>query len=726
LRLQPLKYQPVVLCSRLNAVVIVPPASHSPTETAPEGSVLLIEEYDALAAAISSALRKFAPGHPVHVARNLAEATSLAKAIEPVLVVIDFDPAFAGLSAFLQNIQAGWPDTRALLLAGKLPAEVAKVTRSSGALQFIEKPFDVPDFGAAVQALLGPWRDPGTAISRGTLNELTLADLIAVQGAGGRTVVIDIRGGEGKSGEIHLRQGIPIHAEAGQKSGNDALGEMLDWSELQVVERERPRTTHRTIQSDWPQVMVEALLKVKPRPVRPAGKAAPAKSVKKLVVVDDTEMLLIFVEDVLSTSGGSYQITTAPNGISGVKEVARVKPDLVLLDYSLPDINGDEVCRRLLQSGATSRIPVLMMSGHVPEMAKAAASLDNVVATIEKPFLSDALVSLVQQVLTEERSVRKKSAPARGTKPATPAVPPPPSEPETAPMDEIPLTAEELPLQPDLPGVRSHEVEEPVEARAGGAAQPPSESVIGKARRAIGQLRKHIAPQEERPEIVEPEPVPSPVPPLAQDRPPEPVPLGPNGFSPTPVLSAGTNEVVLSLFLDVISVQLTPELRMGSIRAKPSSAEVSLYAVSSEARGALAQTAFKLGQAALDGLGRIATLRLIPSHVPVKPTPTQNALQIGAVTVVPIDSTSRMQLTPTPDAAMRLQLLAHLELTGVELSSTFQVSQIVLQDQGQPFRVMMTSQPPGQEENGAICETVAVELDYLARIRELLLNPVDR
>jgi len=41
-------------------------------------------------------------------------------------------------------------------------------------------------------------------------------------------------------------------------------------------------------------------------------------------------------------------------------------------------------CRRLLQNDATSRIPVLMMSGHAPEMAKAAATLDNVIATIEK------------------------------------------------------------------------------------------------------------------------------------------------------------------------------------------------------------------------------------------------------------------------------------------------------------------------------------------------------
>src|SRR5213079_3312398 len=104
-------------------------------------------------------------------------------------------------------------------------------------------------------------------------------------------------------------------------------------------------------------------------------------------------------------------------------EIERAKPDLVLLDYSLPDINGDEVCRRLLHNDKTSRIPVLMMSGHVPEMSKAAATLDNVVATIAKPFLSEALVGLVEETLAEGRPVRKKPHPSRKAVPLPVAVP---------------------------------------------------------------------------------------------------------------------------------------------------------------------------------------------------------------------------------------------------------------------------------------------------------------
>ena len=74
-------------------------------------------------------------------------------------------------------------------------------------------------------------------------------------------------------------------------------------------------------------------------------------------------------------------------------------PDLVLLDYSLPDLRGDQICERLLQNEATARIPVVMMSGHVPEMMATAERCPNVVATIAKPFMSEALIQLVQETL---------------------------------------------------------------------------------------------------------------------------------------------------------------------------------------------------------------------------------------------------------------------------------------------------------------------------------------
>src|SRR5260370_32377436 len=58
---------------------------------------------------------------------------------------------------------------------------------------------------------------------------------------------------------------------------------------------------------------------------------------------------------------------------------------------------------RLLEKEQIAHGPVLLMSGHVPEMTAAAARLPNVVAKIEKPFLSDAFVDLVQRTLETEQ-----------------------------------------------------------------------------------------------------------------------------------------------------------------------------------------------------------------------------------------------------------------------------------------------------------------------------------
>jgi hypothetical protein len=85
----------------------VPPPLSSSAENAPPRSILLLEEYDALAAAITSALRSFAPGHAILAARSLAEAEDPAEA-EPELFILGTDPPWPGLTNFLEKMR----DTR--------------------------------------------------------------------------------------------------------------------------------------------------------------------------------------------------------------------------------------------------------------------------------------------------------------------------------------------------------------------------------------------------------------------------------------------------------------------------------------------------------------------------------------------------------------------------------------------------------------------------------------
>jgi DNA-binding response OmpR family regulator len=684
----------------------VPAALQSLTGTKPQRNVLLIEEYDALAVAIGSALKKFAPQHATKRARSLAEAEAIAKTTAPDLFVIDFDPAYPDLTDFLQKMRSAYPDARVLVIAAGITPEIAAERRSFGAVQFIEKPFEVADFGAAVQALLGPWKESASAQSRGTLRSLSVADVILLQCAGGRSALIEVKGNGRKSGEIYVVSGALFHAETGKRSGSDALEEMLSWPQAQMREVENPRPARRTIQKPWAPVFIEAFRQVKVQPVAapPREPPAPAKPVpktgKKIVVIDDTEMLLIFVEDALTTADPQLQISTALNGTSGLKEIERIVPDLVLLDYSLPDLNGDEVCRRLLQDERTARIPVLMMSGHVLEMSEAAAVLDNVVGTIAKPFLSEALIGLVQQTLSEgPRPVEKKvPPPAKKVEPP----PPPPKPPEKPPRPVPAITQPELLPPPPTTG-------SPPWTQAAKAKEPPP---------PLPRLPTEKPTPQTKRDYRESKPSPAPSPPIARVQPER------AKEEITPVFSEELNDVVLGLFLEVVSMQLTPELRMGTIRAKPYSLSVSLHVASPARRAALAKTGFELGRVALDENGRISTLRLIPTQQPFKATEIRNALQIGGLSVVPMDSTKRLQLTAVANAPMTVQLLAHMEIGGVELSASFQVAQLVLKNRSNTFRVTLSSQAVGQEQTGTTCETLAVRLDHAAQIAELLLNPI--
>lgn len=739
------------------------PNAHRSKGTTVKPGILLLEEYGALAAAISSALKKFAPHHSTHVARSLKELEALAEKIQPELLLIDVDPPWPKLTQLLGKLRTEHPEARVLVIGATIPKELIENRGSHRALQFLEKPFDVPELGAAVQALLGPWKEADTESLRGTLRSFGAVDAALLQCASGRTVVVEVKKSGGKSGELHFVDGQLCHVENGKRAGVEALEELFSWSQPEMREKEKRARPgeKRTIPVPWTEAFLEALQKVKGH--RPAAapfspevaKVAP-RTGKKVVVVDDTEMLLIFVEDVLATADPELQISTATNGLSGVKEIERVRPDLVLLDYSLSDFNGDEVCRRLLENEPTAHIPILMMSGHIPEMTRAAAALENVVATIEKPFLSEALVALVQQTLqagpelqrkrtsaavkvhapeSAPAPVAAKSPPRESAKsgPPAPAEPPRSQRTETAAVAPVPAEPQKIESRP--------EPAEPVAAATTFLAPPENPPPAPIPAPAPPQPVAPVA----APVFVQPPPAPEERPPVAPTVPrmeppvhqiPRPgimVDVPPSrdqsgqprgGAIAAPVLTNGMNEVVLGIFLEVVSMQLTPMLRMGTIRARPSSLTASLHMASPALRAALPANGFQLGALDLDRTGRIAVLRLIPTVQPFMPLAIRNALQIGSVSVVPANSHESLQLTSTAQAPMRMHLLARLEVAGVELSSTFQISQLVLKSRSHQVRVTLSEQAVGQEQAGTTCEIAGVQMDGAARLAELTLSPV--
>ena len=676
-----------------------------------ERSILLIEEYDALSVAIESALKKFAPQHRTHVARSLGEARIVAHAQKPELIILDFDPPHPNAIGFFEEIQSALPDSRVLVIAAGTSPELMAERGGHGALQFLEKPFELVDFGAAVQALLGPWMETGT--SRGTLRDLALLDAATLACLSGNNSMLQVHAAGERNGQLHVHKGRLVHAITSEMEGEKALSDMLLWKEARFVETVSPPSIPKTIHGPWAPTLIEALREAKkrtvalreaapPPPKTPEAPAPPAKTGPKILVIDDTEMLLIFVEDSLTLADPSFQITTALTGLHGVKEAARIRPDLILVDYSLPDIKGDEVCRRIGENESTNGIPIVMMSGHVHEMTAAAERLPNVVATIAKPFLSDAMVALVRQTLKESRP----SGPAAITtqKKSPGAVP----EKERA-------KAREKETSPSVVQSKTERPPAPI-------ARPLSGEPVGTSRRVFPPVRPG-------------QPPPRPVSSSASTgtpgtmRPPFSIPLAQTQPAIPPRVLPGVpalapNEVLLDLPLDVISMQFDSSFQIGSIRARPASAMVAIEIPALAARSALPlQTGFHLGPIDLDTMGRISTVRLRPTSQPFRIVATGSAFEIGGMTVVPANQRERLQLVSASVPNMTMQLFAPLELESVEFSATLDVKQLVLRCRGKAVRVTLNSQS-SSTQTGASFYATAVKLDDAKRICELTLAPV--
>jgi DNA-binding response OmpR family regulator len=599
----------------------VPGSRQTPAETT-RPSVILLEEYDALSAALTAALKKFAPEHAVFLAKSLRDAESLARKHPPELFVMDADPPWPGITDFLDKMRAAHPDARGLVIGIAIPPEIVADRAQAGALQFVEKPFDLPKFGAAVQALLGLWRESASAGTRGSLGALSPIDIVLLHYAAGATVTIDFRAGKTRVGEIRISNGQISHAEAGKLVGTDALREILTSPELRMAERSGAPLAQRSTGTGWTNIVVEAL-----RTLAISAPTAPqiAPAGKKIVAIDDTEMLVVFVQDVLTTADASLQVTTAKTATEGLESIRSVGPDLVLVDYDLPDFNGAELCRMLLADERTASLPVIMISAHVAEMTAAAARLGNIVATIEKPFFSKQLVDVVRRTLTQPSRGKVKKA-----KPTEVAAPPLAPSPEVQPLPKT--TVVELP---------------------------------------------------------------------AIDR----------------------KQAVLGLFLEVVAMQFTPQLQMGSIRARPASPLVALQLATLQvSNSSPAEVGFQLAATELDASGRISLMRLRPSGKPFQATQMRNVFQIGRVAVVPADARQRVQLTPTGSAPMTVKLIAHVELAGIQLSQTFQVEQLALKWPSSIVRV--TLNPKAPEATAARFEITSVTLSEGNRLAEFVLDPV--
>ena len=118
---------------------------------------------------------------------------------------------------------------------------------------------------------------------------------------------------------------------------------------------------------------------------------------KKILVVEDNEKNMYLMNFILTKKG--YEVIKAETGEKGVELALKEKPDLVIMDVQLPGIDGLEATKRIRESDADGKIPIVAitsyaMAGDKEKVLKAGCS-----GYIEKPINTDTFMSEIEKFL---------------------------------------------------------------------------------------------------------------------------------------------------------------------------------------------------------------------------------------------------------------------------------------------------------------------------------------
>ena len=123
------------------------------------------------------------------------------------------------------------------------------------------------------------------------------------------------------------------------------------------------------------------------------------KSPPLILVVEDAPDNQVLVEQVFQDSG--YRVTCIQDGQAALDWLETNDPDLILLDLSLPEIDGWEVARQLKASDRTAKIPIIAVTAHAMKGDKETAIAAGCDDYLTKPLDIDLLEACVKQWLEQ-------------------------------------------------------------------------------------------------------------------------------------------------------------------------------------------------------------------------------------------------------------------------------------------------------------------------------------
>ena len=118
---------------------------------------------------------------------------------------------------------------------------------------------------------------------------------------------------------------------------------------------------------------------------------------KKVLLVDDSNTVILMEKMILSK--GPYDIVTARDGVEGIAKAKSEKPDVILLDVMMPNMDGLTACAKLREDAETAHIPIVMVTTRGEEVNIETAFRNGCTDYVTKPISGIELLTKLNNIL---------------------------------------------------------------------------------------------------------------------------------------------------------------------------------------------------------------------------------------------------------------------------------------------------------------------------------------
>jgi YesN/AraC family two-component response regulator len=158
-----------------------------------------------------------------------------------------------------------------------------------------------------------------------------------------------------------------------------------------------------TTETITPELILEE--EPEPEPTNPMAEMMAQNRRMTLVIAEDDEEIRNYLENELSSD---YEVHACTNGREALGEIIRTKPDLVLSDIMMPEMDGNTLCTRLKTNPITNSIPVVLLTAKSRDEDKLEGLETGADAYIVKPFNMDILRRTIINLINKHRLLRLK------------------------------------------------------------------------------------------------------------------------------------------------------------------------------------------------------------------------------------------------------------------------------------------------------------------------------